>query len=154
MSGIYVDAPASRFLTGSYTLDTLPDPAANAQKYAWVSDLFDSQPDLVISDGTYWKPVRPLAVLQVPNANTNMTLQCMRNSPTVIFKGALTLSRTVTLASGGFCYPGAKFRAKREATGLSTLLVNGIGLALNSWADFEYDGTSASWVQTASGGLL
>lgn len=142
----------SVFLPGQFLIAELPPAVDNQRKYAWVTDLFDGQPDIVISDGTYWKPVRPLATKVVTNSNTNMTLTPLVNAPTQIMQGTLSANRTVTLSTVN-AYPGARFRTKREAGGaLVSLLVNGLGLGLNSWADFEYDGTQ--WVQTASGGLL
>lgn len=129
------------------------DPAANARKYAWCTDLFGGPGDTVLSDGVNWRPVRPFSTQIVANGDSNMNLTWMSNAPTVIVRGVLTLSRTVTMQTT-YAYKGAKFRVKREATGtLLSLLVNGIGLGLNSWADFEYD-PAAGWVQTASGGLL
>ncbi len=143
---------SSPFLPGNYTIATLPAASGYAKMYAWVTDLHDSQPDLVISDGTNWKPVRPFATRIVANANVNMTLTPLVNSPTQIMQGTLTANRNITLSTTN-AYPGARFRTKREAAGaLLSLLINGIGLGLNSWADWEYDG--AQWVQTASGGLL
>lgn len=143
----------SPFLTNTYTVATLPSAALYPQMYAWVSDLHDGQPDRCISDGTFWKPVRPFATRAIANANQNLTLTPLSNSPTQIMQGTLTVNRTVSLSTTN-AYPGAKFRVKREALGtLLTLIVNGIGLGLNSWADFEYD-ASQGWVQTASGGLL
>lgn len=152
MSGFWGAIPPSRFLTGNYTISTLPAAADYAQMYAWVTDLHDSQPDIVISDGANWKPVRPFATKIQTNANQNMTLTPLANSPTQIMQGTLTLNRNVTLSATN-AYPGARFRIKREAGGaLLTLLINGIGLGLNSWADMEFDGST--WVQTASGGLF
>lgn len=148
--------PPNRFLADNYTLATLPVAADNLRKYAWVTDLFDGQPDYVISDGAKWKPVRPLASRVVSNANANMTLTALANSPTQIMKGTLTAARTISLSTT-YAYSGARFRIKREATGLFNLVVNlAVGLNINlagaGWMDVEYDGTA--WVQTASGGLL
>ena len=135
------------------TLYSMYPPAQYVRNYVWVTDLHDGQPDVVISDGTYWKPTRPLAARAVANSDSAMTLTTLTNAPTQIMKGVLTANRAITLSTVN-AYPGAKFRIKREATGtLLTLLVNGIGLGLNSWVDMEYD-TAQGWVQTASGGLL
>lgn len=145
-------------IPGDFTLATLPNAADYTRKFAWVTDLFDGQGDRVISSGTVWKPVRPFAVKTISDANADRTLTCMVNCPTVVMKGSLTAARKVSLGTA-YAYPGASFRIKREATGVLGLLVaTTIGgatigtLSLNSWADFEYDGTN--WVQTASGGLL
>ena len=151
------DIAPSRFMSGNYTVSTLPSAASNAQKYAWVTDLFDGQPDLVISDGTNWKPVRPLASKVVANANQAMTLTPLLNSPTQIMRGTLSAARTVTLSTT-YAYSGARFRIKREAGGLFNLNIAGlVTVALSgispSWMDMEYV-PSEGWVQTASGGLL
>lgn len=149
----------SRFLDGVFTVATLPSAADNTQRYAWVTDLHDGQPDYVISDGTSWKPVRPLAARFVANANSNMTLQALANSPTQILRGTLTAGRTITL-SQTMAYSGARFRIKREAGGLFALTVNGLlntilGTGLGAvWMDMEYSAGDNGWVQTASGGLL
>lgn len=149
----------SQFLTGDYTIATLPDPTANLRKYAWVTDLHDGQPDFVISDGVNWKPVRPLATRFVANANAAMTLQALSNSPTQILRGTLTAARTLTL-SPTMAYSGARFRIKREAVGLFGINIAGLvttvlGTGLSPvWADMEYSAGDGGWVQTASGGLL
>ncbi len=142
---------SSNVLAGDFTVATLPDATLNQKKYAWTTDLFGGPGDYCISDGVNWKPVRPLSVASVANANANATLTSLVVAPTQVMQGTLTAIRTVTLSST-YAYKGSKFRVKREAGGLFNLLVNGIGLSLNSWADFEYDGSA--WVQTASGGLL
>lgn len=147
--------PPSRFLPNAYTVATLPVAADNTQKYAWVTDLFDGQPDLVISDGTSWKPVRPLASRVVANANQAMTLTPLLNSPTQIMRGALTAARNLNLSTT-YAYSGARFRIKREASGLFALNVVGLVtsvLGAGSWMDMEYV-PNQGWVQTASGGLL
>ncbi len=142
-------------LPGQYTVSQLMamDPAQYARCYAFCSDLFDGVGDMCLSDGNAWKPVRPeTGVRTVTNANADGTLICMVNAPTQLMRGALSANRSWTLSTQ-YAYRGARFRVKREATGtLLSLLVNGIGLGLNSWIDHEFDGTA--WVQTASGGLL
>jgi hypothetical protein len=139
-------------LPGTFVIAALPDPAQFYRQYAWVTDLHDGQPDYVLSDGVNWKPVRPLAARIVANADSAMTLQALVNSPTQVLRGAVTANRTITLSTTR-AYSGARFRLKREATGLFGLVIGTLGtLGLNSWMDMEYDGTQ--WVQTASGGLL
>lgn len=153
MTAVSTTPPALNILQGQYTLAQLMalDPVAYPRYYAWCTDLFGGAGDMCLSDGANWRPVRPFSLQSVANSNVDMTLTCMANAPTVVMQGALTLPRNVTLSTT-YAYRGASFRVKREATGLSALLVNSVGLALNSWADFEYNGTA--WVQTASGGLL
>jgi hypothetical protein len=144
--------PGLIILPTTYTVATLPDASQFYRQYAWVTDLHDAQPDYVLSDGVNWKPVRPLAARIVANADSAMTLQALVNSPTQVLRGAITANRTLTLSTTR-AYSGAKFRVKREATGLFGVVIGALGtLALNSWMDMEYDGTQ--WVQTASGGLL
>ncbi|UZJ58561.1 hypothetical protein OKW98_18460 [Pseudomonas sp. KU26590] len=139
-------------IPGVFTVASLPDPTLYPRQYLWVTDLHDGQPDYVLSDGVNWKPVRPLAARIIANADAAMTLQALTNSPTQVLKGALTANRPVTLSTTR-AYSGAKFRIKREATGLFGLVIGSLGtLAQSSWMDMEYDG--AQWVQTASGGLL
>lgn len=151
-------APPSPFLDGQYTVATLPAAAGNARKYAWVTDLHDNQPDLVISDGTNWKPVRPFATAVIANANQAMTYTPLLNSPTMILKGTLSAIRTITMSTT-YAYSGAKVRFKREATGLfniniAGLVTVGLGGVSLGWADMEYSIGDGGWVQTASGGLL
>lgn len=155
ISSFFQERPASKFLSGNFTLATLPAAASNSQMYAWVTDLHDSQPDLVISDGTLWKPVRPLAAKVVADSNAAMTFTCMANSPTMILRGTLTQARNITFVDT-YAYGGAKVRFKREASGLLGINILGAvaaSLGLNSWADMEYV-VGTGWVQTASGGLL
>lgn len=144
----------SNVLPDQYALAQLMlvDPAANARKYAWCTDLFGGAGDMCLSDGVNWKPVRPFAVQTIANANSDQTFICMADAPTIIEQGTLTASRVRTLSTQ-YAYKGARFRMKREAGGLFNMLINGVvPMGLNSWADFEFNGTA--WVQTASGGLL
>lgn len=139
-------------LPGTFAIAGLPDPSLYYKQYAWVTDLHDSQPDYVLSDGVNWKPVRPLAARIVANADSAMTLQALVNSPTQVLRGAITANRTLTISTTR-AYSGAKFRIKREASGLFGIIIGSLGtLNLSSWMDMEFDGTQ--WVQTASGGLL
>lgn len=144
-------APADFFLPGAFTVATLPDAAVNARKYAWVSDLYGGPGDYCISNGANWRPVRPFAMQTISSSDANRTITPLVDAPTVLVTGTLTSLRTWTLSTT-YAYQGATFRLKRTAGGLFNLLVGGVGLGLNSWADFEYDGSA--WVQTASGGLL
>lgn len=148
----FVGAPSS-VLPGDFTLAALPPAVDNARKYAWVTDLFDNQPDLVISNGTVWKPVRPLAA-RTTSGDVNMTLMAMANSPTQILNQTITANRTVTLSTQ-YAYSGARFRILRGGGGALVSIIIGalgsLGLAGN-WMDVEFDGTG--WKQTASGGLL
>lgn len=144
--------PGLTIMQGVFSVAGLPPAADFYRQYAWVTDLHDGQPDYVLSDGVNWKPVRPLAARIVANADSAMTLQALVNSPTQVLRGAITANRTLTISTAR-AYSGAKFRVKREATGLFGIVIGALGtLGLNSWMDMEFDGTQ--WVQTASGGLL
>lgn len=148
---------ASNVMPGDFTVATLPAAADNQRRYAWVTDLHDSQPDYVISDGVNWKPVRPLAVKDLVNASGAMTLQALKNSPTQRIKTA-TGNATLTLSNLGV-YSGARFRVKKEATGILTATVVGLVNTLlpgltPSWADYEYSVGDGGWFISASGGLL
>lgn len=147
----------SNVLNGDYTVSTLPSAADNQRKYAWVTDLHDTQPDYVISDGVNWKPVRPLAVKDLVSATGAMTLQALKNSPTQRIK-TMTGNATLTLSPTAV-YSGARFRVKKEASGIITAtivgLVNTILPGLTpSWADYEYSVGDGGWFISASGGLL
>lgn len=137
---------------GTFTVATLPDVTTNDRRTAWATDLHGVG-GRVVSEGGYWKPIRPLALNVVANGNSNMNLMPLISAPTQLIQGALSANRNVTILTT-YAYPGQRFRIKREATGLFSLLVNGLGLGLNSWADFEFDPASSAFVQTASGGLL
>jgi len=143
---------------GTYTLATLPDPATLSRRTIWVSDLWSSLAvpgGRMVSEGGRWKPIRPLVVGSMVAPAVDMTLQPFVSGTTVLVTGALTAARNLTLGVGsGFAVPyiGYRQRVTRKATGLFGLLINGVGLSLNGWADFEFDGTT--WQQTASGGLL
>lgn len=143
-------AAPTLFVPGQYTVATLPSALVYTRMYAWVTDLFGGPGDYCISNGTDWRPVRPFSLSSVPG-NVDRTLTALVDAPTMVMTGALTAIRSLTLSPTN-AYRGATFRIKREASGLSALLVNGVGLSLNSWVDMEYDGSA--WVQTASGGLL
>ena len=149
---IHSGSNASPVLSDAYTVATLPSAAEYARKYAWTTDLFGGPGDYCISDGVSWKPVRPLALSIVSNSNTDMTLTPLLSAPTQVLQGTLSATRTITMATT-YGYSGARFRVKREAGGgLFNLNILGSLLGLNSWADFEFDGST--WKQTASGGLL
>jgi|AACY02.14.fsa_nt_gi hypothetical protein len=154
MPPLFLPPPVSAnlIIPGQATVATLPPASAFERRYMWVTDLHDGQPDYVISDGQFWKPVRPLASRVLPSANVSMTLQALANAPTQVLRGTLTANRTVALSTAN-AYPGARFRIKREAGGLFGLTVESLGLLNGAgWMDLEYTGTG--WVQTAGGGLL
>lgn len=141
-------------IPGSYALADLMavNPALYPRRYAWCTDLFGGPGDWCISDGVSWKPVRPFS-MRSASIVSDMNLTPMVDAPTQLISGTIGtgVSRAVTLSTT-YAYKGAVFRTCRKAGGLGTLLVNGLGISLNSWSDHEFDGNS--WIQTASGGLL
>jgi hypothetical protein len=143
---------------GTFTVSTLPNPTDFDRRTIWCSDLHDGIGGRLVSESGFWKPIRPLAIFTQVNSNQNMTIYPLLNSPTQIMPTTLTVSRTLTIAtklSGvQVAYPGQRFRIRRNGGGLFPLVINTIGLSLNSWADFEYDPIGDTFVQTASGGLL
>lgn len=146
---------------GTYAVADLP--ACNgsiAKRTAWASNLFGSPlGDRVVCDGTYWKPIRPLAVT-VDVTSANLVLTPLMSAPTQVLQGTLGLgvTRNVTLSTT-YAYPGAKFCATRAAGGLGALSVQGLvsglttALGINAWACWEFT-TGNVWIQTQSGGLL
>lgn len=147
----------SLIIDGQYTVDTLPAANQFGRRYAWVTDLHDGQPDYCISDGSNWKPVRPLAIRDWNNPAGPMTLQALKNSPTQRIK-TMNASLVMNFSASG-AYGGAKFRVFKPASALLTVtlagLVNVVLPGLNAqWADMEYSIGDGGWVQTASGGLL
>jgi len=112
-------------LAADYTVDTLPDPAANIGKYARVTDLFGSTTDLVLAARTgaltYWKPVRPVFAAK-QTVSANMTLMPLKTPSILLLDGTVPLgtTRTVTLSTA-LAFPGASFRFKQRS-GLGSIL--------------------------------
>lgn len=154
------DIPAASILSGNFTVATLPDAEANTRKYAWVTDLHDSHPDLCLSDGVSWKPVRPIGATMVEDGNQALTFMPLLNAPTqLIGSGSALSANRDWMISTSRAYFGQQFRIMRRAGGLFNGLVKVDATLLgtipaNSWADFEYFGATDSWLQTGSGGLL
>jgi hypothetical protein len=147
---------------GTFTLATLPDPAENVRRTVWVSDLWSTLPvaqqgGRVVSEGGFWKPVRPLVTSSL-TFTADMVIQPFSHPTTLIGTGALALgtTRNLTLGTGsGFAtpYPGYRQRIVKPPGVLGVLnLIGATTIALSGWADYEFDG--AAWRQTASGGLL
>lgn len=142
---------------GTFTLSSLPDPTVTARRTCWVTDLFGVGGRMV-SEGGFWKPIRPLLAGNTTVAN--MTTTPFVTPPTLILTNAgllgLGITMNVTLGMGtGFAVPSPGYRQRvvRPAGALGTLNVIGaLTKALTGWADFEFDGSA--WQQTASGGLL
>lgn len=142
---------------GTFTLATLPDPAATMRRTAWVTDLYGVG-GRVVSEGGFWKPIRPLVTSTMTVANMTTTPLL---TPTTLLLGnagllGLGITMNVTLGMGsGFAVPFAGYRQRvvKPVGALGVLNVIGaLTKALTGWADYEFDGTA--WQQTASGGLL
>jgi len=146
-------------LTSDYTVDTLPDPAANIGKYARVTDLFGGTTDLVLASRTgalsYWKPVRPVFAAKQTVA-ANMTLQALKSPSVLLLDGNVPLgtTRTMTL-SNSMAFPGASFRIKQRNTlgtilgALNVLNVNlgtPVSILTGGTQEFVYD-LADGWVQ-------
>jgi len=142
---------------GSFTLANLPDPASTPRRTAWVSDLY-TVGGRVVSEGGFWKPIRPLVTASITVASMTTTPLV---TPTTLLLGnagllGLGVTMNVTLGMGsGFALPYAGYRQRvvKPAGALGVLNVIGaLTKALTGWADYEFDGVA--WQQTASGGLL
>lgn len=160
LDAVAATIPSNRYITAigvPLLIASLPTASTYPGKYAETSDLFGVG-GYVVSEGGFWKPVRPLSVGLVTNSDADMTLTTLIHAPTQILQGTLTAARTVTLSTVN-AYSGAKFRIMRQSTGvlISTLVkvsatLLGTLALTNQWTDYEFNGTT--WVQTASGGLL
>lgn len=146
----------SNFLEFTSTVAGLSTyPAANYdRKYLWVSDLFGGPGDYCLSDGQFWKPVRPFYT-GLPAAQT-MTLQCLANAPTNLFQGTLATGAVANVTLGtANAYPGAVQHTVSEVSGLGTLNIIGIVgsvLGLNTWMRHEYF-AGIGWKKVAGGTL-
>lgn len=146
-------------LPASYTVDTLPDPAANMGKYARVTDLFGATTDLVLAAQTgalsYWKPVRPVFAAK-QTVSANITLQALKSPSVLLLDGNVPLGTTRTLTlSDTLAFPGASFRIKQRNTlgtilgALNVLNVNlgtPVSIITGGSQEFIWDATD-KWVQ-------
>lgn len=109
---VTIALPVNRFLTGTYTVDTLPTPSATyVNMYADVTDLFGSLRDYVrciqVGSSFYWRPVaQTYAATAVSLASGNYTVMALKTPPIIIANGTLLADRTITLSTVG-AYPGA-----------------------------------------------
>lgn len=132
--------------------------AANRFKYARVTDLYSEVPAsqggvLINETGAHWQPLRPYRVGSF-SGDANKTILPLFSPPEIIFTGALTAARTMSIGTQ-YVYPGLRYHIKREAGGtLLGLVLAGLGISLgvNGWSIVEYDGTA--WKNIASSGLL
>ncbi|MCJ2107859.1 hypothetical protein MKK70_21260 [Methylobacterium sp. E-041] len=146
-------AGSSAILDGVFTVDTLPDPAANVDRYARVTDLFGSTRDLVLAAKTgslaYWKPVRPIFAATVPVA-ADMTLTALKSPSVMFLTGAVGtgVTRTLTL-SQALAYPGASFEVRNDMTGLGALKL--AGLNVGGLLSLAFGGTQRFFFDAATG---
>lgn len=145
----------------TFTLATLPDPADFTRRTIWVTDLWSALPapqrgGRMVSEGGFWKPIRPLVAGTF--ASATMVVEPLVMPTTVILDAgpALAVVHNVTLGTGsGYAVPASGYRQRIVRPALAFLgNINIIGKLLTGWADFEFDGTTGTWKQTASGGLL
>lgn len=113
-------AAASIVLPGTYTVDTLPDPAIYLDRYARVTDLFGVKRDTVLAskvgDFSFWQPVRPVFAAK-QTVSVNLTLQTLKSPSVMLLDGNVPLgtNRTITL-SNNLAFPGASFRIRQRNT--------------------------------------
>lgn len=124
----------SNVLPGVYTVDTLPDPSGNIDKYARVTDLFGGKRDLVLASQTgalsYWQPVRPIYGAAPIALSGNMTILPLKMPSVIRFSGniALGVTRQVTVSTA-LAWPGAQTEILMTGTVLGVLNVLRTGLA-------------------------
>ncbi len=94
---------------GEFAVSALPAASANADKFAYATDLFGAVRDKVaavkIGATWYWVPTRTYTKTNVPIGST--TLAALSSPTTVIFNGTLLASATLTLSTAN-AYPGAR----------------------------------------------
>lgn len=150
---------AALTLPGEFTVDTLPDPAQNLDRYARVTDLFGVKRDLVLASKVgslaFWQPVRPLYAAKQAVA-ADMTLYPLKMPSVLLLDGTVPLgtTRKITL-SPERAFPGASFRFKQRS-GLGTILgalqilnVNlgtPVSILTGGTQEFVYD-LADGWVQ-------
>lgn len=135
-----LQATSPVFLTGTYTIAQLPDPAANVGKYATVTDLWgDGTRDVVLAASSlvktvrtaYWKPLRPASAQTQAVATGDLTLSPLVNAQVQFLTGAVAAGVTRQVSLGiARAWPGAMFEVAFDGTlGLgASLNVAGTGL--------------------------
>lgn len=120
---------ASVVLPGEFTVDTLPDPLANLDRYARVTDLFGMKRDLVLASKAgslaFWQPVRPIFATSQPVTGA-MTLTPLKTPSVLYLTGNLPGAVNITL-SQSLAYPGASFEIAFDGS-LGLFSLNLIGL--------------------------
>lgn len=155
-SFLYSSLYGSAVLPGSYQVATLPLPAANQGRYAFVTDLGGGA-DMVLSDGVNWKHTRQ-GVMQDLAGGGAITLTPLASPPILRITGTSLTTTNVTILTQNL-YPGATFRVIIPGTLalLATAGVNVQGVAGNlpllggSWQDVQWTGTAL--VKIAAGTL-
>lgn len=146
---------------GTFTLATLPDPSPRSRRTIWVTDLWSALPvaqqgGRMVSEGGFWKPIRPLVTGSTVSAS--MATQPLVTPTTLILTAgpAVGITHNITLGTGsGYAVPASGYRQRIVKPTIAFLgSINIVGKLLTGWADFEFDGTTGNWQQTASGGLL
>jgi len=107
-----VEGSSAVFVPGTFTVDTLPAPAAAmVGMYARVTDLFGEKRDLVlcsqVGDTFFWQPVRQQYAKTMTLA-ADMPLTTLKSPTIVLLAGTLGANRNITL-SNIYAYPGASF---------------------------------------------
>ena len=120
---------ASVVLPGEFTVDTLPPPALNLDRYARVTDLFGVKRDLVLASMAgpmaFWQPVRPVFSTSQAVA-ASMTLTPLKSPSVLHLTGNLPGNTNITL-SQSLAYPGASFEIAFDGS-LGLFSLNLIGL--------------------------
>lgn len=145
-----INPPSNLILPDVYTLDTLPPPADNIDKYARVTDLFGSKRDLVLAsqdgNGSYWQPVRPVYKGELA-VTGNHVLTPMKTPSVLTLTGTIPLGVTRKIElSPQMVFPGAQFVIRNRLTSLlgSLQLISGLttllnALALNASIQYYFD---------------
>jgi hypothetical protein len=147
---VYVyPAPPTAVLTGSFTVATLPDPAQNKARYAFVTDLGGGA-DMVLSDGGYWKHIRQGQAGTIAGGG-GITLTPLISPPILVVSGTGLASTSITILTQNL-YPGATFRiiipgalAALATAGINVQGVAGslqLPLVGGTWQDVQWNGTS------------
>jgi hypothetical protein len=139
-----------------YTVATLPPAAGNAARYAFVTDL-GGGPDMVLSDGTYWKHIRQGTVTDVAGGGT-ITVTPLTSPPIMRVTGTSLASTVMTIQTTNL-YPGATYRilipgtlALAASFGIQIAGISGTLSQLGaSWQDVTWNGTAL--IKTAGGAL-
>ncbi|CAO4140730.1 hypothetical protein [Methylorubrum extorquens] len=147
---------ASVVLPGEFTVDTLPPPALNLDRYARVTDLFGIKRDLVLASMAgpmaFWQPVRPVFSTSRAVAGS-MTLTPLKTPSVLYLTGNLPGNTSITL-SQSLAYPGASFEIAFDGSlglfSFNLIGLNGGGLLsllAGSRRRVFWDLATASWKQ-------